>query len=239
MSYLIYKHTNKINGKSYIGQTSQKATRRWRNGLGYKDSPIFYAAIQKYGFDSFEHEILEEGLSSKDVANIREQYWISYYHTWIYDKECNGYNSTQGGTCNNTTALQKAVYKLDEHKTILEIFSSVSEAAVAVNASPDRITRCCHRQKGYLTVNGYYWCFATDYEIYTIRVRHTKVAKKLKGRKTRTVYRVDEDNEVVKYSSVTNAAKDIGIERSQISAACKSKSHYLHKYFWYYEEPNL
>ena len=119
MPYLIYKHTNKVNGKSYIGQTSQKATRRWRNGFGYKESPIFYAAIQKYGFDNFEHEIIEENIATKELANEREQYWISYYHTWIYDPNCHGYNSTKGGTCNNATALQRPVYQLDVNKAIL------------------------------------------------------------------------------------------------------------------------
>lgn len=40
--FIIYKHTNKINNKIYIGQTSQIPERRWReNGSGYKDSPKF------------------------------------------------------------------------------------------------------------------------------------------------------------------------------------------------------
>lgn len=236
MTYLIYKHTNKFNDKSYIGQTSQKATRRWRNGSGYKESPIFYAAIKKYGFDNFSHEILEENIATKSLANEREQYWIQYYHTWIYDSACQGYNSTQGGTCNNTTSLQKPVYQLDEHKNILATYTSISEAAMTMNVSPDRITRCCHKQKGYLTAGGYYWCLVDDYSSYLISIKHIKQPKALKGRKTRTVYRVDTDEIVTKFLSVSEAAKSIGVERTQISAACRSKSHYLHDYYWYYEE---
>ena len=62
-TYTIYKHTNIINNKSYIGQTCQDVKKRWGNGLGYKTCPIFYQAILKYGWDNFTHEILEENLT--------------------------------------------------------------------------------------------------------------------------------------------------------------------------------
>ena len=53
----IYKYTSP-SGKSYIGQTSRDPEKRARRGEGYKDSPKFYNAIKKYGFDSFQFEIL-------------------------------------------------------------------------------------------------------------------------------------------------------------------------------------
>ena len=56
MSFLVYKHTNKENGKVYIGITSQEPKRRWQNGAGYYGT-YFYYAIQKYGWDGFEHDI--------------------------------------------------------------------------------------------------------------------------------------------------------------------------------------
>lgn len=44
--FVIYKHTNLINNKIYIGQTCQKPEYRWGSeGQGYKNSPHFYAAI--------------------------------------------------------------------------------------------------------------------------------------------------------------------------------------------------
>ena len=94
--YIVYKHTNKINGKVYIGQTCQDPEKRWRlNGVGYKDSPKFWNAIQKYGWDNFEHEIIEEKLNSKQ-ADEREVYWIAYYDTYNNDEK--GYNMTPGGS---------------------------------------------------------------------------------------------------------------------------------------------
>lgn len=224
MSYLIYKHTNKINGKSYIGQTCQKATRRWRNGSGYKESVVFYAAIQKYGFDNFTHEILEENLETKALANEREQYWISYYHTWIYDPKCNGYNSTQGGTCNNTTALQKKVFQLDIDSNIIAEFESVSSAAAQFNVSPDRITRCCNKQKGYQTVGGYYWCFADTY-----------AESKIQQLRRRRVIRLDIDGNEMLFNTVSEAAESVGVNRSLISRACKKETKYR-DYFWRYKD---
>ena len=56
--YYVYSHRNKINNKIYIGITKQNPTVRWGvDGKRYKDSPRFWNAIQKYGWDNFEHEI--------------------------------------------------------------------------------------------------------------------------------------------------------------------------------------
>ena len=91
--YTVYQHKNKINGKVYIGITSQKLEQRWRNGEGYKSSPHFYSAIQKYGWDNFEHNILFVELT-KEQACLKEQELIKEYNSM--NREF-GYNSTSGG----------------------------------------------------------------------------------------------------------------------------------------------
>ena len=96
-NYTIYMHKNKINGKMYIGQTCQKVEYRWENGTKYDQCPVFYRAIQKYGWDNFEHIILKENLTLEE-ANYWEEYYISYYHTWVDDPQCNGYNLQKGGS---------------------------------------------------------------------------------------------------------------------------------------------
>lgn len=90
---IIYKHTNKINGKIYVGQTKLNLKQRWREGEGYKYCPLFYNAIQKYGWNSFNHEIIEE-VDSIEQANKREQYWIAFYKS---NDPRYGYNLTSGG----------------------------------------------------------------------------------------------------------------------------------------------
>ena len=67
--YIVYQHKNKINNKVYIGITSQIPERRWgSNGCNYKSSPHFYSAIQKYGWDNFEHNILFTNLTKEKAC---------------------------------------------------------------------------------------------------------------------------------------------------------------------------
>lgn len=92
-NYCVYKHTSP-NDKIYIGITSQKPERRWRkNGEGYKDHLYFWRAIQKYGWENFQHEILFEGLT-KEEAEQKEIELISCHNS---NNENYGYNLSSGG----------------------------------------------------------------------------------------------------------------------------------------------
>ena len=85
----IYKVTNKVNGKVYIGQ-SVDISRRWCEHMNAKDDIYFHKAIQKYGVENFEWEVIEQ-CKKKDLDE-RESYWIEYY-----DSFNKGYNCTKGG----------------------------------------------------------------------------------------------------------------------------------------------
>lgn len=90
--FIVYKRTNKFNGKVYIGITSKTLDRRWANG--YKHNPHFQRAIEKYGKDGFIHEILFSGLT-KEEACKKEIELIAFYDSTNPDK---GYNISFGGT---------------------------------------------------------------------------------------------------------------------------------------------
>lgn len=92
-NYCVYKHTNKTNGKVYIGLTCQVPEHRWNHGNGYKGNPYFYSAIQKYGWDNFDHEVLFNNLT-KEEAEQKEIDLISQYNS--RDKKF-GYNVLIGG----------------------------------------------------------------------------------------------------------------------------------------------
>ncbi len=87
---VIYKTTNLVNGKFYIGQDSNNNSDYLGSGLRLKRS------IKKYGKDNFVKEILEF-CETKDELNIRERYWISELNA----KE-DGYNIADGGHGGNT-----------------------------------------------------------------------------------------------------------------------------------------
>lgn len=84
------------NNKKYIGITSQKAEKRWANGIGYQRCPKFYNAISKYGWGNIEHKILFTNLTKKK-AEQKEIELIKEYNT---TDDNFGYNLSNGG---NTT----------------------------------------------------------------------------------------------------------------------------------------
>lgn len=95
MAGIIYKATNIINGKSYIGQTSrsfkirkQHHLHRGKIGGGY----CFHSAIRKHGSESFSWEILCE-CNTKEKLDKKELYYIKKYNT----QSPYGYNLTNGG----------------------------------------------------------------------------------------------------------------------------------------------
>lgn len=92
-NYCVYCHTNKQNGKRYIGITCQKPEQRWRNGNGYKTSPHFWYAINCYGWDAFTHEIWYTDLT-KEEAEVLEIELIAKYET---QNPLKGYNISAGG----------------------------------------------------------------------------------------------------------------------------------------------
>lgn len=92
-NYCVYIHTNKTDGKRYVGITCQNVSRRWRSGEGYMYNAHFYRAIQKYGWDNFTHEIVEAGLSKDDACEL-EIGLITKYKT---TDERYGYNRSTGG----------------------------------------------------------------------------------------------------------------------------------------------
>lgn len=86
----IYKITNKINGKMYIGQSIDIKT-RWKHHLYTKSRDTqLTKAIQKYGKDNFIFEIICE--IPESVLDLYEISYIKYYETYK-----NGYNMTEGG----------------------------------------------------------------------------------------------------------------------------------------------
>lgn len=98
---MIYKATNLVNGKIYIGQTIKTLRERLlehkRDSKRLKHRNIaFYNAINKYGFDNFNWCIIDSGLS-KGELDEKEVYWINFYKSYIHHNDSNGYNSTLGG----------------------------------------------------------------------------------------------------------------------------------------------
>lgn len=89
----VYIHKNKINYKKYVGITSGVPQKRWQNGTGYPNNKHFTSAINKYGWDNFEHIILFDRLEQEEAMCIEKEL-IKYFKL---NKREFGYNKDNGG----------------------------------------------------------------------------------------------------------------------------------------------
>ena len=92
---IIYKSTNKITEKIYIGQTTHTLDKRIKNHI--KESKIesnrpFMTSIKNYGIGNFVFEIIDSADNLNEL-NDKEIYWIDFYNS----VSPNGYNVTGGG----------------------------------------------------------------------------------------------------------------------------------------------
>lgn len=128
MKGYIYKITNKVTGKAYIGQTRYTVEFRWRQHLHKKDHTYFHNALHKYGPENFIIETLEECECAK--LNEREIFYIAKYNTFS-----TGYNLTIGGDGNRRLLLD------DKYDEIKELYlSGFSSNKIATLYKVDKAT---------------------------------------------------------------------------------------------------
>lgn len=151
-TWTAYVHTNKINGKTYVGITRCSVEDRWKNGRGYSTQP-FYRAIQKYGWDNFTHEIVASGLTRDEAESLE----IELIEKLDSTMDGHGYNVSRGsfGTL-GVSAIP--VYQFDLHGNFIKEYSSVIEAERETGSR--NIIACC---KGKFThANKYIWRYKKD-----------------------------------------------------------------------------
>lgn len=133
----IYKITNKINGKIYIGKTTKTIEERFKGHVyeskRNKNNNYFHNAIIKYGAENFSLEEIECVDNSK--LNDREKYWISFYMSNFVKI---GYNGTVGGDGNskiNTNIL-------NEINNLWNLGLSITEIANKINLQCQTVKKC-------------------------------------------------------------------------------------------------
>jgi group I intron endonuclease len=107
--YCVYQHIAP-NGKSYIGQTMDIKAREYLHQSANSNCTLFYRAILKYGWNNFQHIILEDNLTVEQ-ANEKEVFYISQYNTL----SPNGYNLTTGGL--NRKVSKETIQKIIDANT--------------------------------------------------------------------------------------------------------------------------
>ena len=222
---IIYKITNLVNGKIYIGQTIQKIENRFQAHVQQaysKNKPKYYLhnAILKYGEDNFIIEQIDKAETVEELNQLEIMY-IKFYKT---NNPHYGYNMTKGGESGYT----REVCQLDLDGKLIKIFPSLSQAKDAVNLkNPTSIINCCINK--YNTAAGYQWCYKED-----LKDRINKPA--LKKRQTNVlVDQYDLNNNYIKtWNSIKEAEETLNIAHSHISAVCRGKRNTAGNFIWKY-----
>lgn len=217
----IYKVTNNLNGKAYIGQ-SIDIYGRWHQHIINKNKKYldyaFVCALRKYGEDNFTWEILEQ--CPQEALNEREIYYIDKYHTFADGKQGYGYNMTLGG--DGQVGVGVKVSKYDLNGNFISSYNSISMAAIENGVPLSSITNCCHKRRK--SCGGFMWSLIDG------------AAPKPychKGFRKVKQYTMD-GNFVREFNSVTEAANSVGRTKGQISMCCRGKTPSCGGYKWQY-----
>lgn len=215
MGYTVYVHTNKANGKKYVGITCQRnINARWHNGGGYRKQRRFYSAIKCYGWSGFDHEILFSNLT-KEQAEEKEEELIRFYRSNEIEY---GYNIENGGRTHKLSESQKENLRQiwTGHKHSEETRKKMSESHKGLSSK---------------------WLTGRKASAET-RAKMGKSRSGTRNGRARKVIQMTLSGEpIATYQTMNEAARAIGVNRTaHISSCCSGKRSKAYGYQWKYAE---
>lgn len=230
----IYKITNKINGKIYIGQTIHSIHSRFLKHktiarIKNRDYKAIHKAINKYGEDNFVLELVEECHSMEELNNKETEY-IKQFNSLVP----NGYNLCTGGF-NKTPSLEtiqkikdtrkrKSITRIDMKTGGQKIYNSITEA-IEEGFTNSSICYCLSKKHKYHA--GYYWIYTGD----TLEIIKTK-----NDLRKRPIIQLDKDGTIINTFESISAAEKLGFKHSKIILCCQNKRNTYKNYIWKYKE---
>lgn len=244
-TWCVYKHTNRENGKVYIGITSQKPRERWDSGWGYQRNKHFWGAIQKYGWAGFDHEVLFSGLSF-DAACEKECELIEQYRSRDGRR---GYNLAPGGGCGPGLSGEQhpmfGTHWSDEQR------AKMSAARKGVPYSPERYQQFLEtldreelRRRAYRTIVGWNTGLARSEEVKRKiaesnrgQKRSEETCRRIGAAKAKPVLQFTKNGLFVReWASAVIASETLGVSRAYVSKVCKNKAKTAGGFVWRYKE---
>lgn len=234
--YTVYVHTNKINGKKYVGITSCDVNVRWKNGYGYSDKLPIGRAIRKYGWDCFTHEIINSNVTEAEAKKTE----ISLIQQWHTTDPIYGYNITSGGdgitgwkhTEETKKKLSNAAKKRVGsknpnfgHQWTEEMKKIYGEARKRENLSEATIMKMSQSASGrFGDKNPFYG------------KHHTEETKMILAKlRWRAVAMFDVNGEFLhQFPSINEASKETGIHKVAISNCCRGITKTSGGFVWKY-----
>lgn len=227
--HYIYKITNKINKKVYIGQTINFKKRMNQHKCFYKKKNVMLIdmAIRKYGVENFTFEIIET-TKKQEIADELERYYIKKYDCKI--KNNKGYNLLDGGRKQQGSWNRKPInmYSLDG-----KYIKTYECARIIEEEYPQykeyRIKDTCVKKIKYKDKIFRYYVGNTNDIIVDKEILQNKHAKK--------VYQYDLDgNFIASYNSLKEASEKTNTYRPSISSCLNGTYQYANNYMWFYEK---
>lgn len=228
--FTVYMHMSP-NNKRYIGITSQRPTKRWgSNGYGYIDNEYFWRAIQKYGWDNFQHEILFKGLT-KEEAEEKEIELIAKYDSTNPNK---GYNITAGGGYVFQTIL-KPVKQYTIDGVYVKEYKCIQDASEETGVNKGNISLCCNNERK--TTGGYIWRFSDEglTEEHLSWCNHNGHSDHWTA-----VCQYSKNGDFIQeYENMTLAGLAVNLDPAMIMACCRGIIKFAADFIWRYADDEL
>lgn len=235
MNGIIYKVTNTVNGKVYIGQTKKtlKARKKQHIKESEKDNPkklYFHNALHKYGIAAFNWEQIDQAENASQL-NDKEQDWITYYGS--YGKY--GYNLTPGGNAKISNEKAICAFSLDgqllsEHPSIWEasVHYGIPTSSIGFVAIGKRITT---HEKVFLFKDSFTNLAEMFREVRNRNRRHTPERSE-----KREIIGINRDGQFLIFPSIYQASKETFVCRKSIFAICSDSKKVSKKWVFYFKE---
>lgn len=213
IKYKVYKAENIKTGQVYIGSTTSTIEKRQRDhihkahtGQGH----CFQAAINTYGQESFKWEQIDTAKSVNELASKERKYILKY------KAQEQGYNQDAGG------GFKKLVYQYDLDGKLINTYNELQDAANAVNVDKRSISAAC---LGKIKIcKNYYWSYDLTDEYSRPEDKRVKEVKQYDS----------ENNMIESFSSISEASKSTGINKSCIAKCCRGERKSAGGYTWKY-----
>ena len=219
-TYYIYKATNTINGKSYIGQTVDLCSRMWQHLRCYdKEDCAFHRAIRKFGDKCFEWEVLDECTSKEEAVRL-EKHYIEVYGTYR-----DGYNENKGGAGGHNA---KPVVCLSKNGEFISRYDSAAEAEKDGFSNTEVLESCKNPKR---TCKGRVFMYESDYLNEGARQYTPPVSTSKKK-----IIQCDMDGHfLMKFDSVQEASEATGANRTSISGVLSNRYKSANGFIFVYE----
>lgn len=209
---IIYKITNVVNGRVYVGQTVMSLARRWsQHSTSKKNSPM-YNAFRKYGAENFTIEVICSALGP-DHLNYLEQYFIKKYNSLVP----NGYNLTTGG--DSAFSRSKHTKKLQSEAMKGHTVSQETRDKIAATLTG----RVGNRLGATHTAEARKLISDKQKGRKLSEETRAKMSASHKGASAYNARKVQCVETGIIYDTATEAAKQLDLVQSSISAVCRGK----------------